>query len=622
MEAGTFTPSLPTQLPPQMAKQAYSRRDLAFQLHEVLNVETLARFPYFQDHDRGSINLVLDTAGQFADTLLRPLLTEMDRQEPQLVDGTIRVHPGVRPIVRRFGEDGWINALFPYDEGGQQLPGTVYNAAVFAMQATNYSASVPPFLTLGAANLLRSFATPALTAAFTPAMYAGRWQGTMALTEPDAGSSLSDISTSAEPTEDGYYRIRGQKIYISSGDHDACDNVVHLMLAKIKGGPAGAKGISLFVVPRQRAATGLPTSHEIPTDLVSNDVVTAGIYHKLGCKGAPIAHLMIGGADNCRGYLVGEPNKGLSYMFQMMNEARLAVGVSAAAIGTAAYYAALEYARARPQGRPIADRDVAKAQVPIIRHADVKRMLLFQKATMEGALGLLLQCSYYMDLAKVGEGAEKERAELLLDLLMPIAKSYPSEMGVLSTSAAIQVHGGAGYTTDFPVEQFWRESRIHPIHEGTTGIQGLDLLGRKITQYGGRAVGLLLEEMQAAIAAAQAQPELVPLATQLTKAVGTLQQVTGHLLGVAAHNHELFLADATLYLELAGLVVVAWQWLRQATVAQLALPAAHPDDQNFYHGKLMAAQYFYEYELVKAPSLARRLQSANAVTVDMQDAWF
>ncbi len=605
-----------------MAKQAYSRRDLAFQLHEVIQVERLTRFPFFQDHDRGSFDLVLDTAGQFSETLLRPLLAEMDRQEPQLVDGTIRLHPGVRPIVQRFGQDGWITALFPYDEGGQQLPCTVYNAAVFAMQATNYSASVPPFLTLGAANLLRSFATPELAAAFTPQMYAGNWQGTMALTEPDAGSSLSDITTSAEPTEAGYYRMRGQKIYISSGDHDACDNVVHLMLAKIKGGPAGAKGISLFVVPRQRVAQGLPTGTETPADLIGNDVVTAGIYHKLGCKGAPIAHLMVGGDDDCHGYLVGEPNKGLGYMFQMMNEARLAVGVSAAAIGTAAYHAALEYARARPQGRHVADRDVAKPQVPIIRHADVKRMLLFQKATMEGALGLLLHCSYYMDLARVADGPEREDAELLLDLLMPIAKSYPAEMGVLSTSAAIQVHGGAGYTTDFPVEQFFRESRIHPIHEGTTGIQGLDLLGRKITQHGGKAVGLLLAEMQAAIAAAGAHPELAGLAAQLTKAVGTLQQVTGHLLGVATKDHELFLADATLYLELAGLVVVAWQWLRQATVAQGALPAAHPDDQNFYRGKLMAAQYFYEYELVKVPSLARRLQSANAVTVEMQDAWF
>jgi len=605
-----------------MAKHAYSRRDLAFQLHEVLHVENLTRFPYFQDHDRGSFDLVLDTAGQFSEALLRPLLTALDREEPQLVDGTIRLHPGMRAVVRRFGEDGWINALFPYAEGGQQLPCTVYNAAVFAMQATNYSASVPPFLSLGAANLLRSFATPALAAAFTPGLYDGRWQGTMALTEPDAGSSLSDITTSAEPTEAGYYRMRGQKIYISSGDHDACDNVVHLLLAKIKGGPAGAKGISLFVVPRQRVADGLPTGQETAAELTGNDVVTAGIYHKLGCKGAPIAHLMIGGQDDCRGYLVGEPNKGLGYMFQMMNEARLAVGVSAAAIGTAAYHASLEYARARPQGRPVADRDVTKPQVPIIRHADVKRMLLFQKATMEGALGLLLSCSYYMDLARAGEGAEKENAELLLDLLMPIAKTYPSEMGVLSTSAAIQVHGGAGYTTDFPVEQFFRESRIHPIHEGTTGIQGLDLLGRKITQHSGKAVGLLLAEMQTAIAAAETQPELAPLAAQLTKSVGVLQQVTGHLLGVAAQDHELFLADATLYLELAGLVVVAWQWLRQATVAQLALPAAHADDQNFYHGKLMAAQYFYEYELVKVPSLARRLQSANAVTVDMQEAWF
>ena len=597
-----------------MATQFYSPRDLRFHLYEVIQVERLNQLPYFRDHDRESFEMVLEAAGQISEILLKPLLTIMDRNEPQLVDGKIRVHPQMGPIIRKFGEDGWINAPFGYDEGGQQLPATIMNAATFVFGAANYSASVFPFLTTGAANLLRSFGSPALVSQFTPLMYAGRWQGTMALTEPDAGSSLSDITTSAEPTDEpGTYRIRGQKIYISAGDHDAVENVVHLMLAKIKGGPAGAKGISLFAVPQQRLDNGT---------LVDNDVRTAGVYHKMGYKGAPIAHLMIGSSDGTLGYLVGEPHQGLRYMFQMMNEARVGVGMNAVSIGTAAYYASLEYARERPQGRHVAEKKPSLPQVPIIRHADVKRMLLFQKAVLEGSLGLLLYCSYLADIAHAGEGDEQADAALLLDLLTPIAKSYPSEMGTLTTSAAVQILGGAGYTTDFPVEQFYREARIHPIHEGTTGIHGLDLLGRKVTMEQGRAVQLLLTRIETDLANARLQHALIPLADQLTSALGILDNVTGHLLSLAPDGAEVFLADATLYLELFGIVTVAWQWIRQATVAQSSIATAQGDDSNFYHGKLMAARYFYEYELVKIYALSKRLRSSDPVTVDMQSEWF
>lgn len=564
--------------------------------------------------------MVLDAAAQIGETLLRPLLTVMDRDEPQLVDGKIRVHPDMRAIIRRFGDDGWINAPFTYEEGGQQLPATVMNAATFIFGAANYSSSVFPFLTTGAANLIRSFGSQALIDRFTPNMYAGRWQGTMALTEPDAGSSLSDITTSAEPVEGeaGTYRIRGQKIYISAGDHDACDNVIHLMLAKIKGGPAGAKGISLFVVPQKH-----------PTDsgeLIDNDVLTAGVYHKMGYKGAPIAHLMVGSNEGAIGYLLGEPHQGLRYMFQMMNEARVGVGMNAVSIGTAAYYASLTYARERPQGRLISEKDPSKPQTPIIRHADVKRMLLFQKAVLEGSLGLLLQCSQYADIAHVAEGDERDRAALLLDLLTPVAKSYPSEMGCLTTSAAVQILGGAGYTTDFPVEQFYREARIHPIHEGTTGIHGLDLLGRKVTMQGGRAVQFWVEEVQKTMAEANQQNSLKPMVDELGKALGQLDTVTRHLLGLMPTNPEAALSDATLYLEMFGIINLAWQWLRQATVATHRLTeltnALSDDDRNFYNGKLMTARYFMEYELVKVRSLAKRLQSPDRLTVEMQSEWF
>ncbi len=308
-------------------------------------------------------------------------------------------------------------------------------------------------------------------------------------------------------------------------------------------------------------------------------------------------------------------------MFQMMNEARVGVGMNAVSIGTAAYYASLDYARERPQGRPIAEKDPSRPQVPIIRHADVRRMLLFQKSVLEGSLGLLLQCSYYADLAHAGEGETAQNAALLLDLLTPIAKSYPSEMGCLTTSAAVQILGGAGYTTDFPVEQFYREARIHPIHEGTTGIHGLDLLGRKVTQHGGKGVQLLVADMQKAIADAATYLELAPMASQLGEAINRLNKVTMHLLGLAT-DPAIFLADATLYLEFFGIVTLSWQWLRQATVAQAALPTAQGDDVAFYNGKLMAARYFYEYELVKTLSLAHRLQSTDHVTLEMHGDWF
>ena len=596
-----------------MATQFYSKRNLQFLLYEVLDVQSLIKYPYFQDHARETFDMVLDSAEQISEKLLKPLLTEMDRKEPQLVNGKIKIHEGMFPILKKFGEDGWINAGFSYEEGGQQIPATVLSSAAFIFQAANYSSSVFPFLTSGAANLIRSFGSQELKETFTPKMYTGEWQGTMALTEPDAGSSLSDISTTAEPTNsEGVYKIKGQKIYISAGDHDGCDNVIHLMLAKIKGGPSGAKGISLFVVPQKRNS-----------QLIDNDVITAGIYHKMGYKGAPIAHLMVGSNDNTSGYLVGEPHKGLTYMFQMMNEARIGVGMNATAIGTAAYYASLEYAKERPQGRVISDKDMAKPQVQIIRHADVKRMLLFQKAVIEGSLALLTQCSMYADLASVTEGEEKEHYHLLLDLLTPIAKSYPSEMCCLTTSAAVQILGGAGYTTDFPVEQFYREARIHPIHEGTTGIHGLDLLGRKMSIKNGRSLQLLVVEILKTIEKASSLDQLKPFAQKLQIYLSKTDTVTKHLLGLASKDVEIFLSDATLYLELFGIMTISWQWLVQAIKAEEALQAgATGDDFDFYQGKIFTLRYFYEYELVKIDALMKRLLSEDNVTVEMEAAWF
>lgn len=591
----------------------YSKRDLEFQLYEKLKIEELTQFSYFKEHTIENFNLVLEAAQQISEKMLLPLLTEMDRQEPQLVDGKIRVHFGMKAIVKKFGEDGWINAAFSFEEGGQQLPLTLLNATAFIFQAANYSASVFPFLTAGAANLIRTFGSKQLIDRFTPHMYDASWQGTMALTEPDAGSSLSDISTMAQETfMEGVYKISGQKIYISCGDHDACENVIHLMLARIKGAPLGVKGISLFVVPQKRI---------IGDFLVSNDVITAGIYHKMGYKGAPIAHLMVGSNDNCEGYLVGEPNKGLNYMFQMMNEARVGVGMNAAAIGTAAYYASLTYARERPQGRKIHDKNANQPQQKIIVHADVKRMLLFQKSVVEGSLSLLLLCSKLADLAHVADGKAKEDAALLLDFLTPIAKSYPSEMCCLTTSAAVQILGGAGYTTDFPVEQFYREARIHPIHEGTTGIHGMDLLGRKISFKEGKAAFLFFHEVQETIKRA-INKDLKIKADYLNSVLIKSQEVIGNLMRKSALDVEIYLADATLFLEAIGLIAISWQWLDQAIIAKQKLENAHSSDQSFYNGKIATADYYFEYELVKIHGLLERLNSENPLTVNMKEEWF
>ncbi|MCE5262362.1 MAG: acyl-CoA dehydrogenase, partial [Deltaproteobacteria bacterium] len=567
-------------------------------------------------HSKETFDMVLETAMRMGRGMLFSTLGEMDRKPPEFRDGKVFVHPIVAQVMKACGEGGWIGAQAPYEMGGQQIPNTIMTAFRGIFSAANYSATVYPFLTAGAAHLLLSFGAQELIEAYVPKMFAGIWQGTMALTEPQAGSSLTDLATTAFPQPDGSYRVKGQKIFISCADYESTENVVHLLLGRIAGAPPGVKGISLFVVPKLR-----PNGE----GLVPNDVACIGIYHKLGYRGAPITQLVFGDRDDCRGWLVGEPHRGLRYMFQMMNEARVDVGMGAAAIASAAYLAALEYAGQRPQGRPVAGKDPLAPQVPIIGHADVKRMLLFQRAVVEGSLGLIFQCAQYVDLAHVTEGEEKERYELLLDLLTPIAKSYPSEMGILAVSQGLQCLGGYGYCDEFPLEQYYRDVRIHPIHEGTTGIQGMDLLGRKAVMKNGKALFLYLDEIEKAVAAGRALPECAPCAEALAKAAETLKEVTGSLTGLAMKGEiELFLADATLYLELFGIIAIAWQWLLQGITAAKAL-GANPAgaDADFYRGKIQTCRYFFAYELPKIRGLAARLaESGDGITVAMKPEWF
>ena len=421
--------------------QYLSYRNLRFLIFEMLEADKLNRFPYYSEYNRDAFEMALDAAKQIADTHLFPFYMEMDRKKAYFDKGTVKTHPQLKVMIKAIAEGGWIAAGAPTEYGGLQMPHSLLHAGLLSFYAANVNACYP-FLTQGASNLILSFGSEELKQTYLPNMFSGDWQGTMALTEPQAGSSLSDITSTAEPTEGvGIFKIKGQKIFISGGEHDAVDNVVHLLLARIKGAPAGTKGISLFVVPKLRPENG---------SLMPNDVQCAGIYGKMGQKGYIAAHLMYGENDDCLGYLVGEPNKGLSYMFQMMNEARIGTGLVAAGAASAAYYASLKYANERPQGRHPSNKDPQSPPVLIIEHADVKRMLLFQKSITEGAIALLAQCSYYADLAHASEGDEKHNAHLLLELLTPIAKSYPSEMGIHSVSAGDSSIGRGRILRRFP----------------------------------------------------------------------------------------------------------------------------------------------------------------------------
>jgi len=599
-----------------VAAKFVSERNIKFLLYEVFDVVSLTNYEYYKEHNRKMFDMVLKAAVKLGKDLLFPVFEEMDRRPPELLNGQVKVHPSVKTIMQEFGEGGWISSRVPFKRDGEQLPSLVADVCEYIFAAANYSANVYPSLTFGASHLIESFGSRQLYDTYVPRMRAGQWQGTMALTEPEAGSSLADITTMAEVTDKGYYRIKGQKVFISAGDHDGVDNVIHLMLAKIEGAQAGVKGISLFVVPKKRIDDN--------GQLVHNDVVTAGVFHKLGYRGCPIVQLSMGDKNDCRGWLVGEPHHGLKYMFQMMNEARIGVGMGATAMATAAYYASLEYAKSRIQGRKVGQKDPNLPPVPIIEHADVKRMLLLQRAVIEGALALIMQCSKYVDYQKVLGQEANEKYHLLLEILTPIAKSYPSEMGVHAISQGLQCLGGSGYCDDYPLEQYYRDCRIHPIHEGTTGIQGMDLLGRKVIMQNSRAFELFISEMQETITAAAEYKVLDKYAAELNQALTRLQEVTHHLTSIAQQQGpEVFLADATLYLELFSHVTIGWQWLFQGIAVQKALDGGPAKKEvNFYQGKMFTLRYFFAYELTKTLGLAKRLLDDDRLTVEMQTNFF
>ncbi len=598
-----------------------SRRDLEFQLYEWLDVGTLTKANRYADHGRETYDAVLDACERLANEKFAPHYQKADRIEPQFDGERVTVIDEIGPALQAFAEAGLPAATQDYERGGMQLPTVIEKAAWSYLCAANISTTAYPLLSLANARLLLHHGNAAQIAAFAEPQLRGEWFGTMCLSEPQAGSSLADVATRAQYEGESpfgpQYRVSGNKMWISGGDHELGGNIVHLVLARTVDADgqsiAGVKGLSLLLVPKYLV-------NEDGSLGERNDVRLAGINHKMGYRGIVNTLLNFGegtaykpgGKAGAVGYLVGPLHAGLACMFHMMNEARIGIGLGATALGYTAYLHSLDYARHRPQGRTLGSR--SSKQQPIIEHADVRRMLLAQKSYAEGALGLNLYCALLVDQARVtADQGERAALEQLLELLTPIAKSWPSQWCLAGNDLAIQIHGGYGYTREYKVEQFYRDNRLNPIHEGTHGIQALDLLGRKVTMNDGAALAQLSTRVTATIDAARQLDGLAPHADALHAQLQRLQQVTRTLW--SAGDPSLTLANASVYLEAFGHIVIAWIWLQQAT-------AAHGKDSDFHHGKRQAAQYFFAWELPKVNAQFDLLASLDRSTLDMRDSWF
>lgn len=617
------------------------RATLDFLLHHWLQVETLSARPRFADHGRETFDAVLDMCEKLAAEKFAPFNRVADTEEPWFDGERVHLPASTHAAAKAYAESGMLAAAQDYDVGGMQLPCVVEMAANSFFSKAGIGVGGGHMLTSGNANLLMAHGTPAQQQVFAANEFSGRFSGTMCLSEPQAGSSLSDIATRAEPDGAGFeadplgprYRLRGNKMWISNGEHELTENIVHLVLAKIPGPDGrlvpGTKGISLFIVPKKLVdAEGRLTGER-------NDVALAGLNHKLGYRGIPNTLLNFGegkytvrgaagaGLDGAGagavGYLVGRPGEGLKGMFHMMNEARIAVGLGATMIGMAGYEASLEYAKTRTQGRPVgpSGKDPTQPPIPIIRHADVKRMLLAQKSWCEGALALELYCARLVDEQHTGTPEDAAQAALLLEMLTPIAKSWPSEWCLEANSLAIQVLGGYGYTRDFPVEQYWRDNRLNMIHEGTHGIQALDLLGRKVVMDGGAGLKLLAARVNATIERAMAEPSIAAHGNELAAALKHLGGATKA--AWASAQPEEALANATPYLQAFGHMVLAWIWLDVALCAQ---SRAGSIDEPPRQGKLAACRFFFRHELPKVAAWLKVVETRDDTCRTMDESWF
>ena len=591
-----------------------NRRDIDFYLYELLDLEELLKNDRYKEHDRDTVTAILDLAQQIAEEAFLPCAAELDEHEPIFEAGRAITPDSLKACLKTFVEAGLPAATFDASLGGMQLPMLVANFMQGIFQAANGSAVGYIFLTTSNAHMLEACGSDALRARYLPPLVEGRWFGTMCLSEPHAGSSLSDIRCMAEPLGDGSFKLTGTKMWISGGDQDVSENIIHMVLARTPGAPAGVKGISLFLVPKYRVTeTG-----EIGD---FNHIALAGLNHKMGQRGITNTLLNFGEGGDCLGYLVGAEHEGLKNMFHMMNEARIGVGMGAAMSGLAGYLYSLDYARNRPQGRHPGIKDPNSPMLPIIEHADIRRLLMEQKVTVEGSIALLSYCTQLVDQQEMAEdAAEKERLTLLLELLTPVAKSWPSEYTLEANKHAIQILGGYGYTREYPVERHYRDNRLNPIHEGTHGIQGMDLLGRKVNLAGGVTLSIFEEEMQPALQAAAGSETLAAMGEALTD-IWQLVKRTVETVNQEADTVAR-LSSATPFLDAFGHVAIAWLWLRQAVIAREALQNGAQADADFYEGKVAACQFFYRYHLPQAAEKLRYVASQDRSVLDTQASWF
>jgi butyryl-CoA dehydrogenase len=600
-----------------MAAPILCARDLQFMLYELFDAESLIKRPRYADHSVETFNAAIDTAQSIAEKYFVPIRKKVDEQQPTFDGKNVHMIPEIKVAVDAATQAGFVSSTADFELGGMQLPPLVASAANAYLTAAASTTTGYLALSNANANLIENHGSAEQIETWVKPIRIGRFAGTMAMTEPGAGSGLADLTTTAVPAGDGTYRIRGSKIFISGGEHELNENIVHLVLARIKGAPAGVKGISLFIVPKILVNADGSLGER-------NDVALAGLFHKMGGRGQTSTALSFGENEGAVGYLVGEENRGLTYMFHMMNEARVMVGTGAACLALTGYQYSLDYARERPQGRLPSCKDPSSAPVSIIEHADVRRMLLAQKAYAEGAFAL---CMFGAQLAddKDTEQTEEARhaAHTLLDFLTPIIKTWPSEYGPKANDLAIQVLGGHGYINEHPVEMFYRDNRLNPIHEGTTGIQSLDLLGRKLPMNNMAGYRAFLALMQTTIDEAR-KGDLAPVAERLAAAIVTLEATTEHLLGaMMAKPIDLVMANSVKYLEVFGHVVIAWLWLRQGLVAQQGMAAKpHETDQQFYLGKLQAMKYFFNFELPLIEVWSKNLLDLDATFYEMNNNWF
>ena len=590
---------------------------LKYLLYDVHELEELLKRERFVDHDKESLDMFLDSSKDFADRELFPYLKEMDENPAFHKDGQVYVHKQVETMMKKGGELGFISSSFDYEVGGLQIPLMASTASSYILDAANNHLPGYAGLTQGAAELIIHFAKKDLLDKYVPDMLAGNWGGTMCLTEPQAGSSLSDIVTKATPHENGYYNISGQKIFISAGDNQYLDNIVHLVLARIEGAPKGTRGISLFIVPKNRKLDD--------GSLEPNDVTSVADFQKMGQKGYCTTHLGFGDKDDCRGWLVGEENNGLSCMFVMMNAARIGVGRAASAIASAAYYASLQYANERPQGRKLSSdgkKNVEESQSLIIEHPDVRRMLLLQKAVVEGSMSLVLLAAKYYDLENTAQSKEEKiKYNTLLEMIIPVVKTYPSDAGAYSVNNGLQVLGGYGFCSDFILQQYYRDIRISAIYEGTTGIQSQDLLGRKITMNNGEGLKLLLAEIIETITKASNYPELKEYCDSLSKKIKLSEKILQTLMPYALKgDFEKYLADASIFMEFFSLVIVGWNWLEIAANSHQALKDENKKYSDiFYKSKIETMKYFFEYEIPKAIGHSEIIMNPSSVTIKKEE---